>query len=346
MLSLAALVLALGARDVPVLPPRAEVVDRTEEALYAADKNTLYAYDYAVGEWREVRTDEGWIGSVRVTRAGVPVRLHRDLPPVDGAQFEFRRLVRTAEVWFACGWTGTPPWGEGSLKPNHQVYVGEGMQGVVLASADEGVSWSVLERWPGGAIEDVWLTAGDDLVVLRAGGGIRRGALRLVDGTPAVELKQLVDPSSFEITRPAPDYGNRLLFPAEGHGFVVGAMFYEGPAMWESKDAGATWKETVAVFELDASGFMSRNTYLGALQLDSGRWVAVTRTGPQTWNGEAFENWGPRSRFLFDAVFHGSRGELLVVLENHQVWAFDRTGEWTPVAILPGQTFESPWKDE
>jgi hypothetical protein len=350
---LALALLLFAPTEVPVLPLAARVVDRTTDELYAATGTALHAYSYGAREWREVLSREDRVGDVRVARSGHVLlvdRAERVSPAgeevaVPALQDVWRaRLVRVRDLWFVCGASGSGPLeGAGSL---HSRPVGEGVEGILLASPDEGATWVELDRWPGGAVDDVHLGDDGELVLLRANGGIRRGVLGRADGDLEVELTTLVNPDSFEVLRPYTDYRARLLFPDEEHGFVVGAMYYERDRVFETNDGGATWAETKSVFEVEADPFGDDNSIRGSLRLDSRAFVAVTRSGLQRWNGEAFEDLGRGSRFYFERTLVDARGALLVELENGQVWAYDTRGEWAPVAVLRGQELESPWKDE
>ncbi len=240
-------------------------------------------------------------------------------------------LQKRENLWLAYGMRypkGKLPGVAGMI---HGVAVGDTIDGIVLASTDQGTTWSELHAWPGGQIEALHWDEAGNLLAHRAGGGIRKGKLEL--SPLRVDFETVVEPGSLVDL----DYGITFAFTSEAEGELLGGTFYgENEEHYRTRDGGRTWH-----------AFSASEDWSWATQyrLGSGVRVRVTDEPEYEWSDppegpDVVEIVGRReNRWEFEGVRRArvdQAGRLLVELDDGALRALSPDGrEWT--------TLRDPW---
>jgi hypothetical protein len=225
-----------------------------------------------------------------------------------GMQYETTRRIEVARTYFGGQFAGSVPFG------------------FIAASTDGGGTWSVLDHWDDGGVQELFLSDDDRLYTTSYLGAIRRGDLRVdPEGRVSVERKTLL--AATEETRTAVPYVESvayLEFLRGETGWVYGWTHHLGDFLFRSRDGGATWKEA-----------RCGPCYAQLHRLGDGRWIAVSyEEGLVVWNGRRFESFEPFAED-FVRVRVDATGALLVERKDGSIRAL-------PPAALVWRTIRPP----
>lgn len=241
-------------------------------------------------------------------------------------------ILRQGDLWFARGAEFTDrEWYLGELGTTHGSWIHPSVEGLVLASGDGGATWAELDRWPGGAVTALWLTEANDLVVYRAGGGVRRGRVVTSGSSPPMAaMRTLVEPDA--PGAPSLIASPNLFFTAEDEGWLEGARGWHGDTdcVLRTLDGGRTWSE------IEARGWVDRIARVerladGTIVALSVEWTGerVKHDAALVWRDGAFEVLRDLEPDVLRVVPDAS-GELVLELEDHEVGILSSDGRaWT-----------------
>lgn len=216
-----------------------------------------------------------------------------------GMQYETTRRIEVARTYFGGQFAGSVDYG------------------FVAASVDGGNRWAVVDRWPDGGVQALFLGEDDTLTLLSYLCAVRRGPL-VVDGPGAPEARLETVLAATERTRPGIPYVERAFFIeflAGRKGWVTGWTHHLGNFAFRSTDGGRSWQQRP--FE--------ERPYEKLERLGGGTWAAIETQWVLTRSDGRFV---PSKRF--EASIRWARidaaGALLVELADRALWSLSADG--------------------
>jgi photosystem II stability/assembly factor-like uncharacterized protein len=216
-----------------------------------------------------------------------------------GMQYETTRRIEVARTYFGGQFAGSVDYG------------------FVAASVDGGVHWTVVDRWPDGGVQALFLGEDDTLTLLSYLCAVRRGPL-VVNGPGAPEARLETVLPATESTRRRVPYVERAFlieFLAGRKGWVTGWTHHLGNFAFRSTDGGRSWRQEP--FE--------ERPYEKLERLGGGTWAAIENRRVLTWSDGRFV---PSKRF--DVPIRWTRidaaGALLVEDADRALWSLSADG--------------------